>query len=68
MKKNKPMYDLTHQLIIYGATLGDRIGCGEVKAQYLALNHRLDGIDLVRLATLAKDASDEIYSCFPCSW
>ncbi|KAG2201425.1 hypothetical protein INT47_001474 [Mucor saturninus] len=45
--------------IIYGATLGDRIGCGEVKAQYLALNHLLVGIDLVRVATLAKDASDK---------
>ncbi|KAI7877302.1 uncharacterized protein EV154DRAFT_429430, partial [Mucor mucedo] len=44
---------------IYGATLGDRLGCGEVKAQYLALNHRLVGIDLMRVATLAKDTSDK---------
>jgi hypothetical protein len=44
---------------IHGAMLGDRIGCGEVKAQYQALNHRLVGIDLVRVATLAKDASDK---------
>jgi hypothetical protein len=33
--------------------LDDRIGCGEVKAQYQALNHRVVGIDLVRVATLA---------------
>ncbi|KAG1147172.1 hypothetical protein G6F37_004712 [Rhizopus arrhizus] len=39
--------------------LSDRIGCGEVKAQYQALSHRLVGIDLVRVATLAKDASDK---------
>ncbi|KAI8370052.1 hypothetical protein EDC96DRAFT_440283, partial [Choanephora cucurbitarum] len=45
--------------IIHGALLSDRIGCGEVKAQYQALNHRFVGIDLVRVATLAKDASDK---------
>ncbi|KAI8381159.1 uncharacterized protein BYT42DRAFT_634316 [Radiomyces spectabilis] len=45
--------------IIHGAMLGNRIGCGEVKAQYQALNHRLIGIDLFRVATFAKDASDK---------
>lgn len=45
--------------IIHGALLSDRIGCGEVKAQYQALSHRLAGIDLVRVATLTKDASDK---------
>lgn len=39
--------------------LGDRIGCGEVKVRYQALNHRLVDIDLARVATLTKDASDK---------
>ncbi|KAI9030962.1 hypothetical protein CLU79DRAFT_363397 [Phycomyces nitens] len=45
--------------IINGAMLSDRIGCGKVKAQYQAPNHRLVGIDLMRVATLAKNASDK---------
>lgn len=45
--------------ITNGAALSKRIGCGEVKAQYQALNHRLVGIDLMRIAVLAKAASDK---------
>ncbi|KAG0162296.1 hypothetical protein DFQ30_002389, partial [Apophysomyces sp. BC1015] len=45
--------------IIHGASLSKRIGCGEVKAQYQALNHRLVGIDLMRITVLAKAASDK---------
>lgn len=45
--------------IIHGALLSNRIGCGEVKAQYQALSHWLVGIDLVHVATLAKDALDK---------
>ncbi|PHZ14348.1 uncharacterized protein RHIMIDRAFT_117296 [Rhizopus microsporus ATCC 52813] len=45
--------------IINGAVLSKRIGCGEVKAQYQALNHRLVGIDLMRITVLAKAASDK---------
>lgn len=44
---------------MYGAALGQRLGCGEVKPQYQALNHRLTGLDLVRVAHLAKTASDK---------
>lgn len=39
--------------------MSKRIGCGEVKAQYQALNHRLAGIDLMRITLLAKAASDK---------
>ncbi|KAI9487034.1 MAG: hypothetical protein EXX96DRAFT_614831 [Benjaminiella poitrasii] len=45
--------------ITYGASLGKRIGCGELKAQYQAFNHRLVGIDLMRITVLAKTASDK---------
>lgn len=45
--------------IVSGASLGRRLGCGEVKPQAQALNHRLVGLDLVRVAHLAKIASDE---------
>ncbi|KAK4518417.1 uncharacterized protein ATC70_008634 [Mucor velutinosus] len=45
--------------ITNGAALSKRIGCGEVKAQYQALNHRLVGIDLMRITVLAKAASDK---------
>ncbi|ORX62108.1 hypothetical protein DM01DRAFT_1279465 [Hesseltinella vesiculosa] len=45
--------------ITNGASLGNRIGCGEVKAPYQALNHHLVSIDLMRIAVLAKDASDK---------
>lgn len=43
--------------IVYGAALDQRLGCGEVKSQYQALNYRLTGLDLVRAARLAKIAS-----------
>ncbi|KAG1449571.1 hypothetical protein G6F46_001755 [Rhizopus delemar] len=45
--------------IVYGAALGQRLGCGEVKPQHQALNHRLAGSDLVRAAHLAETASDK---------
>ncbi|KAI8374348.1 uncharacterized protein BYT42DRAFT_499316 [Radiomyces spectabilis] len=45
--------------IMCGASLGRRLGCGEVKPQHQALNHRLVGLDLVRVAHLAKIASDK---------
>ncbi|KAI7873802.1 hypothetical protein K492DRAFT_114737, partial [Lichtheimia hyalospora FSU 10163] len=45
--------------IMHGASLSKRIGCGEVKAQYQSLNHRLVNIDLMRVAVLAKAASDK---------
>ncbi|KAG2206527.1 hypothetical protein INT47_008544 [Mucor saturninus] len=45
--------------VVYGAVLDQRLGCGEVKSQYHALNHRLTGMDLLRVAHLAKSASDE---------
>lgn len=45
--------------IVRGASLGRRLGCGEVKPQTQALNHRLVGLDLVRVAHLAKIASDK---------
>ncbi|CEP14353.1 hypothetical protein [Parasitella parasitica] len=44
---------------VHGAALDQRLGCGEVKSQYQALNHRLTGLDLVRVAHLAKTASDK---------
>ncbi|KAI9008939.1 hypothetical protein CLU79DRAFT_711257, partial [Phycomyces nitens] len=36
------------------AALDQRLGCGEVKSQYHALNHRLTGLDLIRVARLAR--------------
>ncbi|KAG0927147.1 hypothetical protein G6F29_012780 [Rhizopus arrhizus] len=45
--------------IVYSAALDQRLGCGEVKSQYQALNHRLTGLDLIRVARLAKTASDK---------
>lgn len=45
--------------IVYGAALGQRLGCGEVKPQHQVLNHRLAGSDLVRAAHLAETASDK---------
>ncbi|ORY99243.1 hypothetical protein BCR43DRAFT_223325 [Syncephalastrum racemosum] len=44
--------------IMRNACLGRRIGCGEVKPQAQALNHHLVALDLVRIAHLAKIASD----------
>lgn len=45
--------------IIRGASLGQRVGCGEVKPQYQALNHKAIAKDLIRVGQLAKDASDK---------
>ncbi|CEI97536.1 hypothetical protein RMCBS344292_11667 [Rhizopus microsporus] len=45
--------------VVYGAALDQRLGCGEIKSQYQALNHRLTGLDLIRVARLAKAASDK---------
>ncbi|KAI8062680.1 hypothetical protein BC940DRAFT_369997 [Gongronella butleri] len=45
--------------VLQGAAIGDRIGVGEVKPQYQALNHRAVQKDLVRVAHLAKRASDD---------
>ncbi|CEG78108.1 hypothetical protein RMATCC62417_12761 [Rhizopus microsporus] len=44
--------------IVHGVALDRRFGYGEAKSQYQALNHRLIGLDLVRIAHLAKIASD----------
>ncbi|KAI9318397.1 hypothetical protein BX666DRAFT_2018519 [Dichotomocladium elegans] len=44
---------------VRGAALDRRLGCGEVKSQYQALNHRLVGLGLVRVAHFAKIASDK---------
>ncbi|KAG2224835.1 hypothetical protein INT45_008017 [Circinella minor] len=45
--------------VVYDATLDQRLGCGEIKSQYQALNHRLTALDLIRIARLAKAASDK---------
>lgn len=45
--------------IVRGASLGQRLGCGEVKPQYQALNHKAIAKDLIRVGHLAKDASDK---------
>lgn len=45
--------------IACGASLGKRIGCGEVKPQYQALNHQAIAKDLIRVGHLLKDASDK---------
>ncbi|OAD74538.1 hypothetical protein PHYBLDRAFT_167945 [Phycomyces blakesleeanus NRRL 1555(-)] len=45
--------------IIYKASLSKQIGSVEVKTQYRALNHRLVGIDLIRITALVNSASDK---------
>ncbi|KAI8966993.1 hypothetical protein BDF20DRAFT_933015 [Mycotypha africana] len=45
--------------IVNGASLGQRVGCGEVKPQYQALNHKAVAKDLIRVGHLLKDASDK---------
>ncbi|ORX52444.1 hypothetical protein DM01DRAFT_1323629 [Hesseltinella vesiculosa] len=44
---------------VRGASLGHRVGCGEVKPQYQALNHNAIAKDLIRVCHMAKDASDK---------
>ncbi|CEG63709.1 hypothetical protein RMATCC62417_00814 [Rhizopus microsporus] len=45
--------------IVRGASLGQRLGYGEVKPQYQASNHKAIAKDLIRVGHLAKDASDK---------
>ncbi|OBZ90352.1 hypothetical protein A0J61_01601 [Choanephora cucurbitarum] len=45
--------------VVYGAVVEQRLGCDEIKSQYQALNHRLTGLDLIRVVRLAKAALDK---------
>lgn len=45
-------------IVLHGAALGARVGCGEVKPHYQAPNHALIARDLIRVGQTAKDALD----------
>lgn len=55
--------DSTISMVI-GTEIGQTVGYGEVKPASQALNHKLVGKDLVRLALLAKNAIDTYRSKF----
>ncbi|KAL0083541.1 hypothetical protein F4703DRAFT_1738346, partial [Phycomyces blakesleeanus] len=54
--------------MIIGTEIGQTVGFGEVKPALQALNHKLVGKDLVRLALLAKNAIDTYRSKFVLSF
>ncbi|SAL97565.1 hypothetical protein [Absidia glauca] len=59
--------DSTISMVI-GTEIGQTVGYGEVKPASQALNHKLVGKDLVRLALLAKNAIDTYRSKFVLSF
>ncbi|KAI9282317.1 hypothetical protein BY458DRAFT_486626 [Sporodiniella umbellata] len=54
--------------MVVGMEIGQTVGYGEVKPASQALNHKLVGKDLVRLALLAKNAIDTYHSKFVLSF
>lgn len=59
--------DSTISMVI-GTEIGQTVGYGEVKPASQALNHKLVGKDLVRLALLSKNAIDMYHSKFVLSF
>lgn len=59
--------DSTVSMVI-GTEIGQSVGYGEVKPGSQALNHKLIGKDLVRLALLSKNAIDTYHSKYVLSF